>query len=714
MTLLGRWNHQAVIGLFRPQWRPARSRRQAFAPHPGLESLEGRCLLSASVRTIDGTGNNLTNPNWGSAGVDLLRLAPTAYGDGISAPAGADRPSARVISNSLADQGDDDILSDRFLSAMIYAWGQFIDHDLSLTPTGSPAQALNINVPAGDPSFDPAGLGNKVIRLSRSLTDPATGTGTGAPLEQVNVVSAWLDGSQIYGSDSVTASKLRTFLGGRLKTSPGEDGVIGTSDDLLPLNNLTYFPSGTLPMSNDAHRVPDDQLFAAGDVRANENVELTSLQTLFVREHNRIADSLRQTNPGMDDETIYQTARARVIGELQAITYNEWLPALLGPGALKPYRDYDPTVNPGIANEFSTAAFRFGHSLLGDDVEFLDGNGQPIADEVSLSDAFSNPALLQTHGIEPLLKYLSSDPSSELDSTIVNSVRNFLFGSPGAGGFDLASLNIQRGRDHGLADYNSMRAAFGLARVTSFGEISSDLDVQVKLQALYGSVDKIDAWVGALAEDHVPNSSTGPLIRAVLIDQFTRLRDGDRFWYQRAFSDSTLRDIDQTSLTDVIRRDSNLSNIQTNAFFFRVGISGTVFADRDRNGRLNSREAGLAGQTVQLLSADSGELVASTTTDARGRYTFDVSSGLGLGRYQIRTVQPNGQPGTPSPRTIVLTRGDTFALSNDLGVTPEKKRSSVLPQRDAKPRPRLVGLPGTTPGSAPFPTFGRRRSRRTP
>src|SRR5207249_8740239 len=122
--------------------------------------------------------------------------------------------------------------------------------------------------------------------------------------------------------------------------------------------------------------------------------------------------------------------------------------------------------------------------------------------------------------------------SSEVDNTIVNSVRNFLFGEPGQGGFDLASLNIQRGRDHGLPDYNTVRAAYGLRRVTAFSQITSNVDVQNKLRSLYGNVNNIDLWVGALAEDHVAGSSTGPLIRAALKDQFTRLRDGDRFWYQ--------------------------------------------------------------------------------------------------------------------------------------------------------------------------------------
>src|SRR5262249_5709219 len=253
--------------------------------------------------------------------------------------------------------------------------------------------------------------------------------------------------------------------------------------------------------------------------------------------------------------TLYQLARRQLGAEIQVITYREWLPALLGPNALPAYTGYKPTVNPGIANEFSTALFRVGHSMLGDDVEFIGNDGVPTRDGIALSEAFFNPTFIPQTGISPILKYLASDPSSEIDSTIVNSVRNFLFGEPGQGGFDLAARNIQRGRDHGLANYNAVRVAYGLPAVTRFSQITSDPVLQGKLRDLYGSVNNIDLWVGALAEDHVAGSSTGPLIRAALIDQFSRLRDGDRFWYQRAFDRTTVAALESTTLADIIRRN---------------------------------------------------------------------------------------------------------------------------------------------------------------
>jgi hypothetical protein len=664
---------------------------QPQCARPQIESLEDRTTPS-TFRTIDGTNNNATHPQWGSTDEALLRVGPVRYGDGISTPApqgGVGRPSPRTISDVIVAQTTPErVISARLLSAMAYGWGQFIDHDMDLTTAASPAEPFNIVVP-NDPTdpFSTAATppGPGLIFFNRSEHVPGTGTSTSNPRQQPNDITAFLDASMVYGSDPVTADALRTHSGGRLKSSPGPDGVIGTADDWLPFNNQTYFPgfhetggdgTGAFHIANDSHLVPDSDLFMAGDIRANENIELTSLHTLFMREHNRIADALHAQFPSFGDQTLYQLARRQVGAEIQAITYNEWIPAVLGPGALPAYTGYKANVNPDIATEFSTALFRVGHSMLGDDVEFIANDGTPVRSGISLADAFFNPPQLEQQGISPILKYLGSDPSSEIDNSITDPVRNFLFGPPGAGGFDLASLNIQRGRDHGIANYNAVRVAYGLPAIPDgrWDLISSDPTIQAKLQQLYQNVNNIDLWVGALAEDHVPGTSTGPLIRAGLVDQFTRLRDGDSFFYKNPNMALPFSAADQSflennrSLADLIRLDTAADVIQDNIFFFRVSISGTVFNDLNGNGVRNTGEGGLSGRTLQLINVNDPAnpvLVATTTTDANGRYSFDVFDGLSTGNFQVAEVVPPGwRATTTNPRGVNIPRGETFLTVN--------------------------------------------------
>jgi hypothetical protein len=414
--------------------------------------------------------------------------------------------------------------------------------------------------------------------------------------------------------------------------------------------------------------------FLAGDVRANENIELTSMQTLFLREHNRIAAQLAHENPTWTDEQLYQQARARVGAEIQVVTYKEFLPALLGQGALAAYRGYNANVDPSIANEFSTAAFRL-HTFINDDVEFFGNNGLPVRDGVELSQAFFNPALLKQTGIDNILKYAASTQAQEDDTQIVDSLRNFLFGAPGQSGLDLASLNIQRGRDHGLADYNAVRKAYGLTPVTSLSQISSDPQLQQTLQSLYGSVDNIDLWVGVLSEDHVPGASVGQLAKTIIADQFQRLRDGDRFWYQRQFSGRTLTDLENTTLSDIIKRNTTITNLQSNVFFMKAEINGKVFVDVNGNGRQDRVETGLAGITVQLLNPG-GTLMDTAVTGRDGRYHF--RSFEETGDYQVRVVLPTRFTTALATRDVLVSKGGVAISGVNFGLTASSKALSTV------------------------------------
>ena len=100
---------------------------------------------------------------------------------------------------------------------------------------------------------------------------------------------------------------------------------------------------------------------------------------------------------------------------------------------------------------FSTACFRVGHTLLSPTLLRLGEAGTIPEGNIPLAAAFFAPeAIILDGGIDPILRGLAAQPAQEIDPQVIGAVRNFLFGPPGAGGLDLASLNIQRGRDHGL------------------------------------------------------------------------------------------------------------------------------------------------------------------------------------------------------------------------------------------------------------------------
>ncbi len=499
--------------------------------------------VNASYRSINGTGNNLSDPLMGSAHSQLLRLIPASYDDGIQSIAGSDRPSARLISNRVVAQAES-IPNTAGASDFIWQWGQFLDHDIDLTDGIDPPEAADIAVPNGDPYFVPNSTGTVVIPLNRSLYDVATGTDVDNPRQQINEISSWIDASNVYGSDADRASALRTNDGtGRLKTSVG---------NLLPFNVDGFANAGG----------DSAALFLAGDVRANEQVGLTTMHTLFIREHNWHADRIRAAQPNITGNEIYQRARQLVAAEIQHITYREYLPSLLGNGVISRYSGYQPDINGTISNIFSGAIFRYGHSALSPTLLRLNVQGNPIpAGNLALRDAFFSPQrIIEEGGIAPILRGLSSQVCQAVDNFVIDDVRNFLFGPPGAGGFDLAALNIQRGRDHGLPSYNQVRTAFGLSEAISFADITSDTQLQTTLAGVYNSVDDIDVWVGGLAEDNQPGALVGELIVTVIKHQFEALRDGDRFWYQRSLNRQQEEQVRNTSLADIIRRNTIIGN----------------------------------------------------------------------------------------------------------------------------------------------------------
>lgn len=359
----------------------------------------------------------------------------------------------------------------------------------------------------------------------------------------VSQVTAFIDGSAIYGSDVNTARDLREFAGGRLKMQRTPD-------------NRTLLPPSTNPndgCNRETERLRGRYCFAAGDARANENLHLTTMHLLWARQHNRIAEQLAKMNPEWDDETLYEETRRIVSAQLQHITYQEFIPIVLGEKEtdlreLRPlqhgYRQRtedpdDPSTDPTIANNFATAAFRFAHTLLPGLMRVTDEQ-RGTSSYVELHRMLFNPYSLYAEGGVKSSVTSATENVIQMTSTHVTSqLTNHLFEDPLMNstvpcGLDLVSLNIQRGRDHGLPGYTKWREYCGLGKVDSFSDLEGHLDPQTlqDISMLYRSVHDVDLYTGALAELPTAGGIIGPTFSCLIADQFVRLQRGDRFWYE--------------------------------------------------------------------------------------------------------------------------------------------------------------------------------------
>ena len=267
----GQFLKQAERNMQSPESSPVR--RIDRNTNKNRQKNQGKLL----IRSIDGSNNNLINPHMNSPETQLARIAESDYADDVSALAGPSRPGPRTISNLVLAQSISTHTSN-LASDYLWQWGQFLDHDIDLTDGVHPAEPTNITIPAGDIHFDPNNIGDVQMSFNRSIYDENTGLGTDNPRQQLNEITGWIDASNVYGSDEERANALRTLDGtGQLKTSKGK---------LLPFNTTGLTNAGG----------PSESLFLAGDVRANEQVGLTAMHTLFVREHNRLAKRIARRN----------------------------------------------------------------------------------------------------------------------------------------------------------------------------------------------------------------------------------------------------------------------------------------------------------------------------------------------------------------------------------------------------------------------------------
>nr|XP_027215058.1 peroxidase-like [Penaeus vannamei] len=540
------------------------------------DQVSSSCEAFSKYRSSNGTCNNLANPLWGATFRPFRRVAPPDYGNGVSSlrrsQDGQPLPSARRVSaavNSIRPNGESFLLS-----VLHMTYGQFLDHDLTFTPLnkgmygdaipccpdalGDPTllhpECAAISIPADDPFY--SRFNQTCMEFIRSAPAPRCLFG---PREQMNEKTAYIDGSQVYGIDDEMMNSLRTMDDGLLIAQMTNEG-----EELLPANtDLTN-------ECNKAEQASMNQFcFRAGDRRVNEQVLLVLFHTVWARHHNHLASRLKNINPSWNDEELFQEARRIVGAQLQHVTYNEYLPPIFGKklikdSKLKPLKNkkrknfYIPDKSAAISAEFATAAFRFGHSQIAGHMERVDDFGDISSTETS--SVFMNPFVVYMKGAVPqLTRGEVRQSAGEVDPFFTPQVAGKLFKGMNMFGLDLMSLNIQRGRDHGIASYTALRASCDLSSIHDFPDLSGimDEDVIENLEDVYRHVDDIDLFVGGLAEHPVDGGVVGPTFACILLDQFLRLKVGDRYWYETndkltRFKKKQVKEIRKTTLAGIM------------------------------------------------------------------------------------------------------------------------------------------------------------------
>ncbi|XP_008145949.2 lactoperoxidase isoform X1 [Eptesicus fuscus] len=546
-------------------------------------------------RTLTGDCNNRRNPALGAANRALARWLPAEYEDGLSLPFGWTPgktrngfriPLAREVSNQIASYLNEEDVLDQNTSLLFMQWGQIVDHDLDFAPDTelgsseySKAQCdkyclqgdncFPIVLPHDDPKVRTQGKCMPFFRAGFVCPTPPYQT---LAREQINALTSFLDASFVYGPEPSLASRLRNL------SSPL--GLMAVNQEVWD-HGLAYLPFDNKKPSpcefiNTTARVP---CFLTGDSRASEHVLLATSHTLFLREHNRLARELKRLNPHWDGEKLYQEARKILGAFVQIITFRDYLPIVLGVEMEKwipPYRGYNPSVDPRISNVF-TFAFRFGHLEVPSTVSRLDEDYQPWGPEPELplhTLFFNSWRVVQDGGIDPLVRGLLAKKSklTKQDKMMTGELRNKLFQpTHKIHGFDLAAINIQRGRDHGMPGYNSWRGFCGLWQPQTLAELGAVLKNKMlakKLLDLYGTPSNIDIWIGGIAEPLIEMGRVGSLLACLLGKQFQQIRDGDRFWWENpgVFTEKQRDSLQKMSFSRLVCDNTHITKVPPNPF----------------------------------------------------------------------------------------------------------------------------------------------------
>ncbi|XP_048778816.1 myeloperoxidase-like [Ostrea edulis] len=527
------------------------------------------CNLDYKYRSIDGSCNNLNHPDRGQTHTSQRRFLLPDYDDGYDALRHTgyihSLPSAREVSNLLFQNNDKTPTLDPKINVLHMSFGQFLDHDLILTPVTSgifsccgrdkhKPPCIPITIPPNDPFFK-----QNCMPLKRSASILVK-HGKACVREQINDVTSYVDASNVYGSSEKKARNLRTFKSGTLRQEK---------------KGLPKGGKKPCVFEDSVH----DYCQEAGDKRVNVVPNLGSMHLLFVRYHNYIAGKMAKLNPLWDDEKLYQETRVIVTAVIQHVVYREYLPLVLGHDVMMQYElfpmphgfdsVYDEEIDASTRNVFGAAAFRFGHSQIPNHQKQFNKAYSSIVNK-NIEDTYHNPHMCIAKGgkgCDGVLRWELAEQTTKSDGVFESGIRDKLFMTSAGASLDLPAINLQRGRDHGIPPYWKWRRFCGLCPDSLSDHTDANKD---KLLKVYKNIHEIELYAGAMTEKPVNDGLVGPTFACLIGKQFSLYKKGDRFWYENertnGFTKDQLKEIKKTTLSSVICQTMEVDTITPNAF----------------------------------------------------------------------------------------------------------------------------------------------------
>ncbi len=522
---------------------------------------------SLNYRTADGSCNDLDLPAMGMAGTRMGRNIQPDYSwqdtDKLLTP------NPREVSKELLTR-DEGIKEVPFLNYIATAWIQFMVHDWFEHGNRDHSNPIKVPVDGGD-IHD---MGDGHMNIGRTPADPSREAGDGRPESYLNDNTAWWDGSQVYGSDKATMDSLRSF----------QDGKMTLVDGRLPIEAET----------------------GKAKTGFNKNwwVGLEILHTLFVMEHNKIADMLLQSYPDWDDERVFQTARLINAAEIAKIHTVDWTPGILKNDILRQamfanWRGLLPSWVPRLGDaatdgimgggkilegvpfsltEEFTAVYRM-HPLLRDEFPIRDHVSDEIVRNTTLLEhSFTGGTQLTSEvGLTDLFySFGRTKPGLLVLNNYPDMLTNFT-AEPGGGVVDLGAVDILRDRERGIPRYNEFRRQIGLKAVNDFTDITPDTEMAEKMRAVYNDdIEALDVMVGSFAEGYrPPGYGFGETSFQIFIAMASRRLMADRFftddYRKEIYTQEGLDWIDNVTFNHVLVRNlpelaGRLEKVE-NAFF---------------------------------------------------------------------------------------------------------------------------------------------------